>query len=149
MDSRLGINPNNNGDDVHRDGDHVHDSSCTGIKNRLYRYANRGGQVSLAAPGVDIFVARRTRSYGLMTGTSAAAAHVSASIALVLQQKPDMTPKEAATSLFSVAPGQGCLDEVVDHQPIKEPKRNIVGEKFRLGLVRPTDQPGKAIERLF
>jgi len=81
--------------------------TATDIKNRLYRHANRGKQVLLAAPGVDIFVARRTRSYGLMTGTSAAAAHVSASIALILQQNPAMTPNEAITSLISVATDLG------------------------------------------
>lgn len=77
--------------------------TATGSRNKLYRLANQGGQVSLAAPGVNILVARRTRSYGLMTGTSAAAAYVSASIALVLQQKPNLKPNQATKSLISVA----------------------------------------------
>ncbi len=81
--------------------------TATGIKNRIYRRANRGKKVMLAAPGVDIFVARRTRSYGLMTGTSAAAAYVSAGIALVLQTRPDMTPVEVAASLTNVATDLG------------------------------------------
>jgi len=81
--------------------------TATSIKNRLYRHANRGKQIMLAAPGVNVFVARRTRSYGLMTGTSAAAAHVSASIALVLQQNPAMTPNEAIASLIRVATDLG------------------------------------------
>jgi len=81
--------------------------TATGIKNRLYKFANRGAQVSLAAPGVNILVARRTRSYGLMTGTSVAAAYVSASIALILQQKPDLKAKQAANFLISAATDLG------------------------------------------
>ena len=77
--------------------------TATGIKNRLYRNANRGSQVSLAAPGVNIFVARRTRSYGLMTGTSAAAAHVSAAIAVILQQNPNFKPDQITASLTATA----------------------------------------------
>ncbi|HHI82075.1 MAG TPA: hypothetical protein ENJ99_02880 [Rhizobiales bacterium] len=60
-------------------------------KNRLYRHASRGRQIAFAAPGVDIFVARKSRGYGLMSGTSPAAAFVSGSIALVIQKNPGIS----------------------------------------------------------
>jgi subtilisin family serine protease len=76
-------------------------------KNRLYRWANRGDQIALAAPGVNIMVARKTRSFGLMSGTSAATAYVSGTIALLLQAEPDLNTTQVLDRLAKTATDLG------------------------------------------
>ncbi|MFV0368826.1 MAG: S8 family peptidase, partial [Hyphomicrobiaceae bacterium] len=52
--------------------------------HQLYQHANVGPYVDLAAPGVDIMTANPGGTYDLASGTSFAAAHVSAVAALLL-----------------------------------------------------------------
>lgn len=66
-------------------------ATATDVKNRLYKNANRGEYVAIAAPGVDILVAKKSKSYGTMTGTSMAAAYVTGGIALMVEKNPDLT----------------------------------------------------------
>jgi subtilisin family serine protease len=54
----------------------------------IYRYANRGRQVTFAAPGVDVPVARAGGGYGTQSGTSMAAPHAAAIIARSLARVP-------------------------------------------------------------
>jgi subtilisin family serine protease len=58
--------------------------------DRLYPAANRGRHIAVAAPGVDVLVAAPRASYGLTSGTSVAAAHVSGLAALLIERKPDL-----------------------------------------------------------
>jgi hypothetical protein len=50
---------------------------------RNYRYANRGAHIDVAAPGVDIWTAVPDAREGFHTGTSFAAPHVTAAIAVM------------------------------------------------------------------
>src|SRR3546814_4413372 len=54
-----------------------------------YRHANRGDYIDLAAPGVDVWSARRGQGGRYNSGTSFAAPFVAAAAALVLAQAPD------------------------------------------------------------
>ncbi len=72
-------------------------------KDKLYRHANRGNHLVVAAPGVNVFVPKLKKSYGFSSGTSVAAAHVSGIIALLLERRPDATSEEIVQALKSSA----------------------------------------------
>ncbi|MFM9847407.1 MAG: S8 family peptidase [Hyphomicrobiaceae bacterium] len=57
--------------------------------DKIYDRATRGDYIAFAAPGVDILAAAPKRAYGLSSGTSLAAAHVSGIVALIVERKPD------------------------------------------------------------
>jgi subtilisin family serine protease len=57
--------------------------------DKLYKGANIGAQVAIAAPGVDVMVPAPAGAYQLTTGTSVAAAHVSGVAALLLEKHPE------------------------------------------------------------
>ncbi len=57
-------------------------------KDRLYKQANQGTYVSVAAPGVDVLVTALSKRYGYASGTSLAAAHVSGQVALMMEHDP-------------------------------------------------------------
>ena len=65
--------------------------TATDNGDHLYRHANRGPYVTLAAPGVDILVAR-PKGYGYLSGTSMATAYVSGLSALMISRVDDLTP---------------------------------------------------------
>jgi subtilisin family serine protease len=60
--------------------------TATDEKDRLYGKANRGNDVFIAAPGVDIVAPALKGGYDLSSGTSMAAAHVSGVVALLLER---------------------------------------------------------------
>jgi subtilisin family serine protease len=66
--------------------------TATDDGDRLYRHANRGPYVTLAAPGVDILVAKPPKGYGYLSGTSMATAFVSGLSALMISRVDDLTP---------------------------------------------------------
>jgi subtilisin family serine protease len=63
----------------------------------------RGSHVLLAAPGVEVLSLSGPRGYGLFTGTSIAAAHVSGVAALLLQRAPGLSPAEVRRRLLGSA----------------------------------------------
>ena len=65
--------------------------TATDARDRLYRRSNRGSYIAVAAPGVDVLTAGRKKGYGLRSGTSIAAAHISGSIALMMQDAPNLS----------------------------------------------------------
>jgi hypothetical protein len=67
--------------------------TATDAADRLLPEANRGGDVMLAAPGVNIVEPAPNAAYQVTTGTSVAAAHISGVIALLLERKPDLDPE--------------------------------------------------------
>ena len=83
--------------------------TATDDGDRLYRHANRGSYVTLAAPGVDILVAQ-PKGYGYLSGTSMATAYVSGLSALMISRVDDLTPvrlrKLLETSATDLGPPQ-------------------------------------------
>jgi len=51
-------------------------------RNVIFPFSNRGPEVELCAPGVDVLSAIPGGGYGTMSGTSMACAHVSGAAAL-------------------------------------------------------------------
>jgi subtilisin family serine protease len=75
--------------------------TATDANDKLFAQANRGPQVALAAPGVDILEPAPNAGYQLTTGTSVAAAHVSGVAALLIERAPTIdvaTVQEILTS---------------------------------------------------
>jgi subtilisin family serine protease len=68
--------------------------TATDSSDKLFEGANRGPQVALAAPGVDILAPAPNSAYQLTTGTSVASAHVSGVAALLIEHYPSI---DAAT----------------------------------------------------
>jgi Subtilase family len=66
--------------------------TATDENDKLMPQANRGKQVALAAPGVEVLVPAPDASYQLTTGTSVAAAITSGVAALLLARNPKLTP---------------------------------------------------------
>ena len=71
--------------------------------DRLFKLANRGKHIAIAAPGVEVLAPAPRRSYQMSTGTSIAAAQVSGIAALLLERKPDLTPDAVRKILASTA----------------------------------------------
>ncbi len=66
--------------------------TATDANDKLLAQANRGSQVAVSAPGVDVLVPAPGGSYELTTGTSVAAAHVTGVAALLLAHNPKLSP---------------------------------------------------------
>ena len=77
--------------------------TATDADDKLLAVANRGPQVALAAPGVEILEPGPEGTYQVTTGTSVAAAHVSGVAALLLARKPDLKPDEVRALLVRSA----------------------------------------------
>jgi len=77
--------------------------SATDADDGVYKNANRGKYVAIAAPGVDILVPAPDGGYQLTTGTSVAAAHVSGVVALLLERNPNLKPDDIRRILTSTA----------------------------------------------
>jgi subtilisin family serine protease len=69
----------------------------------LYKSANRGTYISIAAPGVDVIGAALKGAYEMSSGTSMAAAHVSGIAALMIEKNPKSTPKDIRDGLSKSA----------------------------------------------
>lgn len=83
--------------------------TATDVDDKLLPQANRGAQVAIAAPGVEILAAAPDGQYTVTSGTSVAAAHASGVAALLLARKADLTPDALRRDLTRSArkvPGQ-------------------------------------------
>jgi subtilisin family serine protease len=81
--------------------------TATDIDDHVLGVANHGAYVSVAAPGVEIFVAAPQGAYGFTTGTSVATAHVSGLAALLLERNPRLTPTDVQAILMATAKDLG------------------------------------------
>ena len=81
--------------------------TATDDHDRLFRGANQGPQVSVAAPGVDILAAAPDESYQMSTGTSIATAHVSGVVAMMIELDPTLKPDDVRKILESTATDLG------------------------------------------
>ncbi|HSD93471.1 MAG TPA: S8 family peptidase [Methyloceanibacter sp.] len=89
--------------------------TATDEKDKLYGKANRGEYVFIAAPGVDIVAPGLKGSYGISSGTSMAAAHVSGVVALLMERNAKLSASDVRQILSSSArkPGEPLGKEAV------------------------------------
>ncbi|MEL7083369.1 MAG: S8 family serine peptidase [Cyanobacteria bacterium J06597_1] len=95
--------------------DSVISVAATNDRDELAGFSNFGAQsVDLAAPGVDILSTLPGNSYGLLSGTSMAAPHVTGVVSLLLAEFPDLSPAEIKQILLnSVDPIPELADKTV------------------------------------
>ncbi len=77
--------------------------TATDDRDGLYKDANRGRYIAIAAPGVDIIAAAPGGAYDVSSGTSLAAAHVSGIAALMLERNPALTSADVRAALTASA----------------------------------------------
>lgn len=77
--------------------------TATDASDKLLAAANRGPQVAVAAPGVDIIAPAPNGAYQVTSGTSIATAHASGVAALLLARDPKLTPAGVRRALVRSA----------------------------------------------
>src|SRR5262245_617238 len=77
--------------------------TATDATDKLFGAAVRGSHIAVAAPGVDIALLAPGGGFQFASGTSFAAAHVSAIVALLLERNPRLTPGAVRQLLLSTA----------------------------------------------
>jgi subtilisin family serine protease len=81
--------------------------TATDADDKLLAQANRGPQVVVAAPGVEILVPSPGGGFQITSGTSVAAAHVSGVVALLLARNPKLSPDDIRRTLTRSAHAVG------------------------------------------
>lgn len=81
--------------------------TATDAEDKVFSDANRGSYVAIAAPGVDVLTAEPGGRYAFTSGTSIAAAHVSALVALLLEKQPELDTDSARRVLAESATDLG------------------------------------------
>ena len=64
-------------------------------------FANRGPHIGLAAPGVDLLLLAPNGSLRVSSGTSFAAPYVAGIVALMIQQRPELTAEAIRKALLT------------------------------------------------
>jgi subtilisin family serine protease len=82
--------------------------SATDAQDKLFVASNRGSQIAIAAPGVDIFLPAPDEKYQMTSGTSFSSAYISSLAALVLERNPALKPEEVRTILTKTARDLGA-----------------------------------------
>ena len=82
---------------------HVIGITATDAQDKLLPQANRGAQVAVAAPGVEILAAAPDGAYQITSGTSVAAAHASGVAALLLARNNKLTPAQVRAVMIRSA----------------------------------------------
>jgi hypothetical protein len=77
--------------------------TATDANDKLLPVANRGAQVAVAAPGVDILAPAPNGAYQVTSGTSIATAHASGIAALLLARDPKLSPAALRRALIRSA----------------------------------------------
>jgi len=77
--------------------------SATDVDDHLLDVANRGRQIAVAAPGVDVLLPAPGARYQFATGTSFAAAHIAGIAALMLAKNPQLGPEQVRQLLTATA----------------------------------------------
>ncbi len=82
--------------------------TATNAKDGLLGMANRGGYVTIAAPGTDILLPAPDKAYSVSSGTSIATAYVSGVVALMIARHPEADSKEIYEVLIGTARDLGA-----------------------------------------
>lgn len=91
-------------------GDNVIAVAATDASDNLASLSNYGlTSVDLAAPGIGILSTLPGGGYGVMSGTSMAAPHVTGAVALLAARKPGITPAEVRAAIFGSVDPLGSL----------------------------------------
>jgi Subtilase family len=77
--------------------------TATDVDDRLFRSANRGNHIAVAAPGVDLWLPTLDGDYRMTSGTSFSSAEVTGVIALMLERNPGLDPDAVRRALMSTA----------------------------------------------
>jgi subtilisin family serine protease len=77
--------------------------TATDENDQLFPAANQGRHITVAAPGVDLFLPAPEGTYQMISGTSFAAAEVSGTVALLLERRPDLDPESVRKALMTTA----------------------------------------------
>jgi len=85
--------------------------TATDADDKLYKMANVGSYIAVAAPGVDVLLPTPRGSYSLQTGTSVSAALVSGVVALLLERRAAATPAELRRLLMTTATPLGTKEQ--------------------------------------
>jgi len=88
--------------------------TATDSHGGVFKMANRGPYIAVAAPGVDILALAPGEAYQITTGTSVAAAHVAGVAALLLESKPSLKPADIRSILTSTAKPPGSAARNAD-----------------------------------
>lgn len=92
--------------------------AATDRNNNLIRESNYGAGVDIAAPGLDIFSSLPGNRYGLLSGTSQAAAFVSGAVALLKANAPELTVEEIKSVIISSARHNSDLEDRVKSEGV-------------------------------
>lgn len=105
-------------------------------RDELFKRANRGAYVGLAAPGVDVIVAGPGGGYGISSGTSIAAAKVSGLAAAILGQSAGLAPaalhdllRQTAIDLGPAGPDEAFGAGKVDGDAARAAAQGLAGLK--------------------
>jgi subtilisin family serine protease len=77
--------------------------TATDEDDKVFRAANRGRHIAVAAPGVDLLLPAPGGEYKMTSGTSFAAAHVSGAAALMLERNAALDPAAVRRALIATA----------------------------------------------
>lgn len=72
-------------------------------QGEMYEFSGYGANVTIAAPGKDIWVTLPENDKEFVDGTSASTAFVTATVALMKSSNPNLTPKEIKQILINTA----------------------------------------------
>ena len=82
--------------------------TATDVDDRIFRSANRGNHIAVAAPGVDLWLPAVGGDYRRTSGTSFSAAEVTGVIALMLERNPGLDPDAVRRALVTTARDLGA-----------------------------------------
>jgi subtilisin family serine protease len=81
--------------------------SATDATDAFASFSNRGPEIDLAAPGVNVYSTYKDDSYKYLSGTSMACPHVAAVAALVLTKYSTLTPSQVKSHIKATAENIG------------------------------------------
>jgi subtilisin family serine protease len=123
--------------------------TATDSDGHVFKMANRGRYLAIAAPGVDILALAPDGGYQLSTGTSIAAAHVSGIAALLLERKPSLKPADIRALLIATAktPGTPTPDSDLGAGLVSAYRALAALDRTAPGIVAPGNSDGSAQAR--